>query len=210
MSCFETSTFTKNPDVMNQDVLMQACNKLNWEYTVNGNELTIFKLNEGEILGGEYAIKVTGNTVKYNTYYLENAEAKVRLLRETFSELFIEYAKESIISEFKKAGYNYKRNSKFTSSEEEKVSFFMVGRSKMKGETEPVASIKFTILKDGSIKTDSDYIPEDIHVLADKAMDNLEHLMGDKRTISGKEIPLKYKTKAFCQTKNIQKLKKKK
>ena len=56
MSCFETSTFAKNPDVMNQEILVQSCNKLGWKFTKNANELTIFQLNENENLSGEYAI----------------------------------------------------------------------------------------------------------------------------------------------------------
>ena len=77
----------------------------------------------------------------------------------------------------------------------------MVGRSKLKDETEPISQIKFTILKDGSVKTDSDYIPKDIHELADKAMESLESVFGNKREINGKEIPLKYKHKTFCENK---------
>lgn len=47
----------------------------------------------------------------------------------------------------------------------------MVGRSKDKNETEPVAQIKFTILKDGTIVTDSDYLPNDVNERAHDAMD---------------------------------------
>ena len=31
MSCFESSTFLKNPDVLNQEVLISACKKLGWK-----------------------------------------------------------------------------------------------------------------------------------------------------------------------------------
>lgn len=49
----------------------------------------------------------------------------------------------------------------------------MVGRSKDKNETEPVAQIKFTILKDGTIVTDSDYLPNDVNERAHDAMVSL-------------------------------------
>jgi hypothetical protein len=63
MSCFESSTFLKNPDVMNQEILISACEKLGWKYTVSGNELTVFQLNSNENLRGEYAMKIV--VIKY-------------------------------------------------------------------------------------------------------------------------------------------------
>lgn len=78
MSCFESSTFLKNPDVMNQEILISACEKLVWKYTVTGNELTIFQLSANENLRGEYAMKIVGNKVTYNTYYLQNAKVKCK------------------------------------------------------------------------------------------------------------------------------------
>ena len=68
----------------------------------------------------------------------------------------------------------------------------MVGRSKDKTEDEPVAQIKFTILKDGTIVTDSDYLPNDVNEKAHDAMDELEILLGNKRVMTKKEIPSKY------------------
>lgn len=201
MSCFESSTFLKNPDIMNREVLISACDKLGWKYTATENELTIFQLNANENLRGEYAMKIVGNKVTYNTYYLQNAKSKVQELQNTFYDLNVKYAEESIIREFKKQGWTFKSNDKFKANENEKVSFYMVGRSKLKDETEPISQIKFTILKDGSVKTDSDYIPKDIHELADKAMESLESIFGNKREINGKEIPLKYKHKTFCENK---------
>ncbi|WP_199907766.1 hypothetical protein [Leeuwenhoekiella sp. MAR_2009_132] len=186
---------------MNQELLISACEKLRWKYTVTGNELTVFQLNSNGNLRGEYAMKIVGNKVTYNTYYLQNAQRKVQELQNTFYELNVKYAEESIIREFKIQGWTFKSNDKFKANENEKVSFYMVGRSKLKEETEPVSQIKFTILKDGSVKTDSDYIPKDIHELADKAMESLEGVFGSKREVNGKEIPLKYKHKTFCENK---------
>jgi len=105
MSCFETSTFAKNPDVMNQDVLIQACTKLGWKFAKTANELTIFQLNEDVNLRGEYAMKIVGNKVTYNAYYLKNDESKVNELQSVFYELNVKYADESIIREFKKQGW---------------------------------------------------------------------------------------------------------
>lgn len=68
----------------------------------------------------------------------------------------------------------------------------MVGRSKDKNEPEPVAQIKFTILKDGTIVTDSDYLPNDVNERAHDAMDVLEQLLGNKRVMTKKTIPAKY------------------
>lgn len=201
MSCFETSTFVKNPYLMNQEVLALACDKLGWKYTKSANELTIYHLNGNERLGGEFAMKIVGNKVTYNTYFLKNAKSKINELQSVFNELNVKYAEESIIREFREQGWSFKSNDKFKANAEEKVGFYMVGRSKLSQETEKVAQIKFTILKDGSVKTDSDYIPRDIHELADKAMLELENKMGSKRKIIGKEIPLKYRHKTFCENK---------
>lgn len=68
----------------------------------------------------------------------------------------------------------------------------MVGRSKDKTEDEPVAQIKFAILKDGTIITDSDYLPNDVNERAHDAMDELETLLGNKRVMTKKDVPSKY------------------
>ena len=79
---------------------------------------------------------------------------------------------------------------------EEVYCFFMVGRSKDKNEDEPVAQIKFVILKDGTIVTDSDYLPNDVNERAHDAMDVLEQLLGNKRVMTKKtNIPAKYLAK---------------
>ena len=201
MSCFESSTFIKNPDFMNQMVLISACQKLGYKYILEKDTLTITELDSNVNMHGEYAIKVIGNKVTYNTYYLKNVKEKVDSLQTVFFELNVKYSEESIIREFKKQGWTFKSNEKFKPNQKEKVSFFMVGRSKLKDETEPLAQIKFTIMNDGSFVTDSSYIPKDIHELADKAMEDLENLLFNSRTVNPKEIPLKYKNKAFCAPK---------
>ena len=131
---------------------------MNWRFLVTDAK-------QGSKLYGEYALKVNlaTNEVTYNTYYMPNAEQKVEELQNQFYALNAEYAKKSLVQEFKKKGFTYKSNDRFAPTTEEVYSFFMVGRSKDKNEDEPVAQIKFIILKDGTIVTDSDYLPNDVN-----------------------------------------------
>lgn len=197
MSRFESSRFVRNPNVMRVDVLKSACDALGWSYSMKGNELIITDALQGTQLYGEYALKLNlgTNEVTYNTYYMPNASKKVEELQAQFYKLNAEYAKKSLIQEFKKKGFNYKPNDHFIPTLEEVYSFFMVGRSKDKNESEPVAQIKFIILKDGTIVTDSDYLPNDVNERAHDAMDILEELLGNKRIMTKKPIPAKYLSK---------------
>ena len=63
---------------------------------------------------------------------------------------------------------------------------------------------KFTILKDGTIVTDSDYLPNDVNERAHDAMDVLEQLLGNKRVMTKKPIPAKYAGKFKPRRVNIQ------
>jgi hypothetical protein len=126
---------------------------------------------------------------------MPNAAQKVEELQNQFHALNAAYAKKSLVQEFKKKGFNYKPNEHFTPTTEEVYCFFMVGRSKDKNEDEPVAQIKFTILKDGTIVTDSDYLPNDVNERAHEAMDVLEQLLGNKRVMTKKPVPAKYLSK---------------
>lgn len=198
MSRFESSRFVRNPQVMHVDVLKSACDTLGWTYSVKENELLVTDANQGTKLYGEFALKLnlTTNEVTYNTYYMPNAVQKVEELQNQFYALNAAYAKNSLVQEFKKKGLTYKANDRFTPTTEEVYSFFMVGRSKDKNEDEPVAQIKFVILKDGTIVTDSDYLPNDVNERAHDAMDVLEQLLGNKRVMTKKtNIPAKYLAK---------------
>lgn len=197
MSRFESSRFVRNPHVMNTEVLKTTCNTLGWTYHVSGNELLITDAKQETQLYGEFALKLnlSTNEVTYNTYYMPNAEKKVEELQNQFYILNAAYSKNSLVQEFKKKGFNYKSNDHFTPTTEELYSFFMVGRSKDKNEDEPVAQIKFTILKDGTIITDSDYLPNDVNERAHDAMDLLEQLLGNKRIMTKKTVPSKYLSK---------------
>ena len=194
MSRFESSRFARNPKVMNADILKSACESLGWTFSIQNNILTVTDAKQTSRLYGEYALKLnlSTNEVTYNTYYMPNAHEKVEELQNQFYALNAEYSKTSLIREFKKKGFNYKSNDHFVPNSEEVYSFYMVGRSKEKDELEPVAQIKFIILKDGTIVTDSDYLPNDVNEKAHDAMDVLEQLLGNKRVMTKKPIPSKY------------------
>lgn len=194
MSRFESSKFARNSNVMNAEVLKSACDSLKWKYTIKDNILTISDVNQTQNMYGEYVLQLNliTNQVSYNTYYTPDAKTKVEELQNAFYRLNAEYARKSLIHSFKSKGFTYLSNDKFHPTEEEVYSFFMVGRSKDKTENEPIATIKFTILKDGTIVTDSDYLPNDVNEKAHDAMDELETLLGNKRVMTKKEVPLKY------------------
>ena len=206
MSCFESSKFLKNPQVMNQEVLIKACNELGWKYEIRQNELIVLNANQKEDLRGEYLLKVKGDTVSYNSYYMKNAKEFVAELQGTFYKLNVVYAKETILKEFESVGFTFKRDYDFVATNEEFDRFYMVGYSKIENEDEKRTEIQFTILSDGTVVTDSNYIPEDIHKLADEAMLKLDSAFGTSRRegieIKRKEVPERYKTKSFCTVNN--------
>ena len=207
MSRFESSRFVRNPKVMHVDVLKSACDSLGWSYQIKGNELIVTDAKQGTRMYGEYALKLNlaTNEVTYNTYYMPDAEKKVEELQTQFYALNAAYAKNSLVQEFKKKGFTSKANDRFSPTTEEVDSFFMVGRSKDKNEDEPVAQIKFVILKDGTIVTDSDYLPNDVNERAHDAMDVLEQLLGNKRIMTKKDnIPAKYLAKMKPRRVNTQ------
>jgi hypothetical protein len=195
MSRFETSKFVRNASVMNQEHLIEACQKLNWKYNIVGDELLINDIGVEQSFDDEFAIKVKGNQVTYNTYYLGNSKEYVQKLQSVYNELHVEYSKTTIINEFKKKGFTFKSNDKFIATEQEKISFYMIGRSKDKNESEPVGQIKFTILDDGTVISDSNYLPDDVNKLAHAAMDSIDSNFSSKRIMTKKEVPLKYRGK---------------
>lgn len=210
MSCFETSTFLKNPQVMNQAILAKACEKLGWDAQLKQEQgkqvLYVYNAQQQANLRGEYALKVTGNAVRYNNYYLKNGKELVNSLEQSFYGLNVAYAKQTILSEFQALGFRHLPDYKFTPNDTEKLRFKMVASSKLAGETEKRTEIEFTIRFDGSIVSDSNYIPEDIHTLADQAMAGIDQAFGTSRKegeqIKRKEIPAKYKNKAYCKANN--------
>ncbi len=206
MSRFETSKFVRDSSIMHQNILEEACISLGWKYQIKDNSLLITDLGNNINFYGEYAIKVTDNKVTYNTYYFGKTSEEVKKLQNRFNALNVSYTKNLLLNEFKSKGFAFKRNAKFVENETEKVSFFMVGRSKMKNEKEPVGEIKFTILFDGTIVSDSNYLPEDVNEKAHAAMDSIDAFFGSKRIMTKKEIPIKYRDRV-SHSKQIQKIK---
>ena len=197
MSRFESSRFTRNALVINQEVIKKACDKLGWSYHVKDNILTITNAKQDSDLWGEYALKVNmaTNKVTYNTYYMPDAKEKVEELQKSFYEINAVYSREALIQEFLKRGFTYRSDLRFVSTDTEAFQFYMEGISEDIDEDEPIAKIKFTILTDGTIITNSDYLPNDVNERAHEAMDVLEKLLGNKRIMTKKEVPARYLSK---------------
>ena len=194
MSRFESSRFVRNPKTMNADVLKSACEALGWKYSINGNILLVTEVGTSSSFYGEYAIKLdmSTNEVTYNTYYMPDATNKVEELKLKFEEINAEYSRNALIREFEKAGFTYRSDFTFIPQGNELYSFFMEAKSYDPLEDEPYASIRFTILTDGTIVTNSDYLPNDVNEKAHEAMDVLELLLGNKRVMTKKPVPAKY------------------
>lgn len=209
MSRFETSKFLKSPTSMNQEVLKVACDKLGWNYKIERDELIVLSIGKDENLHGEFALKVKGDVVTYNSFYLKNGKELIEELKREFYPLNIEYSKQTIIREFEKNGFTFKRDWDFSASDEIADHFYMVGETKMEGEEQKRYEIEFSILNDGTVVSDSNYLPDDVNDLAHLSMDEVEILLGNKRIMTKKEIPVEYRGKITSRTEHIQKLKSK-
>jgi hypothetical protein len=193
MSRFETSKFVRNQSVMRTDCLIEACDKLGWKYRQEGNAILITDINAGISYSGEYAIKVKDNQVTYNTYYFGNTKEYVDKLRSLYNSLNVEYSKTAVISAFKKHGFTYLSDTNFKQNENEIYRFYMVGRSKNANETEPVGKVMFTIYADGTVVSDSNYLPEDVNTHAHASMDDIDLNFSSPRVMTKKEIPPEYR-----------------
>lgn len=202
MSRFESSRFVRNNAVMNQECLIAACDKLGWKYKVMNGVTYVTDIGIDISFGAEYAIKVEGSTVTYNTYYFGHTEEYVKKLQEEYNALNVEYSKIVTINAFKKHGFTYKSNPSFTPNGKERISFYMIGRSNIKEEDEPIGQIKFTILNDGTIISDSDYLPEDVNKRAHASMDDIDENFSSSRVMTRKEIPDKYRHKVMRDSNN--------
>ena len=200
MSRFETSRFVRNPSVMRTDCLIEACDKLGWKYRQKGDAFLITDINAGRSFGDEYAIKVQDNQVTYNTYYLGNTKEYVDKLRSLYNSLNVEYSKTAVITAFKKHGFTYLSDEHFQPTETEIYRFYMVGRSKNPKETEPVGKVKFTIYADGTVVSDSNYLPEDVNTRAHASMDNIDLNFSSARVMTKKEIPPEYRDRVKRST----------
>lgn len=195
MSRFESSTFVRNAESMNKDVLITACNELGWSYKICNDAVLVTDIGIQQKFYGEYAIKVENNKVTYNTYYLGNTKEYVDILKDKYTKLNVEYSKKSVIEAFRSKGFTYKSVTGFVPTDEIPYKFIMVGRSVDKNESEPIGEVLFMILKDGTIISDSNYLPEDVNRRAHSAMDAIDSNFQSKRVMTKKEIPLKYRSK---------------
>lgn len=195
MSRFESSTFVRNANAMSKDILIDACKELGWSYKICDEAVFVTDLGIDQKFYGEFAIKVENNTVTYNTYYLGNTSEYVNLLKERYASLNVEYSKKSVIEAFKSKGFTFKSVSDFVAHDEIAYKFIMVGRSKDKNETEPIGEVTFSILRDGTVISDSNYLPDDVNKRAHAAMDFIDGNFQSKRIMVKKDIPLKYRSK---------------
>ena len=88
MSRYESSKFVRDPKVMNKDVLAQACDKLGWKYVLKGDDLLITDLGGREKLHGEFALKVSGDTVTYNSYNVLFTSCQISCFSQTASHTY--------------------------------------------------------------------------------------------------------------------------
>jgi hypothetical protein len=206
MSRFETSEFVRENSTMHSTLLMKACEKLNWSYKIVNEEVLVYDFGNGIDFNGEYAIKVSNGIVSYNTYYFGQSADKVEQLKNEFDNLNVSYTYSLVLNAFQEKGFTFKKNRAFSPTNIDKISFFMVGRSKINTEKEPVGEIKFTIKNDGTVVSDSNYLPDDVNTRAHSAMDAIDLHFGRKRVMTKKDIPHKYR-KYVSHSKNIQKVK---
>lgn len=186
MSRYESSRFVRDPKVMNKEVLAQACDKLGWKYVIKGEELLVTDLGGKEQLYGEYALKLSEGTVTYNSYYLKNGQELVEELKSVFFPLNVEYAKDSVIRSFSAQGFTFKRDYSFRPTEEVAEHFSMVAYTELPDEKEKRYEVAFSILRDGTVVTDSNYLPDDVNDRAHRSMDQLQELFGRERVMTKK------------------------
>lgn len=192
---------------MNQQVLKVACDNLGWQYKIINDELIIIDVGKQQDLHGEFVLKVKGDQVIYNSYYIKNGQELVKELQSVFYPLNVNYSKQAVVQEFERNGFTFKRDWDFTKTEDIAEHFFMVGETKIEDEEIKRYEIEFSILTDGTVITDSNYLPDDVNDLAHLAMDEIENLLGNKRVMTKKEIPVEYRNRVKSRTEEINKLK---
>lgn len=192
---------------MNQQVLKVACDNLGWQYKIINDELIIMDVGKQQDLHGEFVLKVKGDQVIYNSYYIKNGQELVKELQSVFYPLNVNYSKQAVVQEFERNGFTFKRDWDFTKTEDIAEHFFMVGETKIEVEEIKRYEIEFSILTDGTVITDSNYLPDDVNDLAHLAMDEIENLLGNKRVMTKKEIPVEYRNRVKSRTEEINKLK---
>jgi hypothetical protein len=207
MSRFESSRFLLSNQAFNPVVLKQACDKLGWKYKVNYGEFLVLNVNQKAELYGEFALKIAGDTIVYNSYYLRNGQELIKELQQEFYPMNVSYSKQSVVQEFERNGFTLKRDWDFVKTTEISEHFYMVGETRKEDEETKRYEIEFSILADGTIVTDSNYLPDDVNDRAHLAMDELELLLGNQRVMTKKEIPVEYRNRVKSRSEEINKLK---
>lgn len=231
MSCFESSVFLKNPQVMDQNLLADACDQLGWMYKrLDDTFMVTYTGGQREVFFGEPLLVVRGNYVSVNRFHPHDAAEKVEQLREAFYRLNVEYAEQAVRKAFEQEGFTVENDSlqdaltpvgTVVDQPESRFrgrhahdgrqgrivrNLVATGVTRIPDETEPIAVIRFSILDDGTVVSDSNYIPRDVHDDADQAMLTLDRMFGSQRRegleIRRKKIPPAYRDKAFCSPKN--------
>jgi hypothetical protein len=134
----------------------------------------------------------------------QRAEEEQKRQRETrLRQLNVEYARQGIIQSFEAKGFFHQADYNFRPSGNAVDRFFMCAYTRLDELPEDRQTfIEFTVMNDGSIVSDSNYIPSDVHEKADEAMENLENILGNVRRegieIRRKQIPYQYETKSYC------------
>jgi hypothetical protein len=209
MSCFESSRFRRDFRTVTPRIMKLTCEKLGWQFIEIGvsryvltDNASFFEVEQGTI---RYNSEIQEDAVELFTQVVNDV---VAAQRKKFLDLQIEYARRAVITHFEEKGFYYQSDNSFRPTSTEIDRFYMCAYTQLREEDseDRKTSILFTIMRDGSVVSDSNYIPEDVHEAADEAMEALEVSMGHKRRegveIKRKVIPEKYKFKSYCSIHN--------
>ena len=84
MSRFESSRFVRNPQIMNANVLMAACETLGWKYSLQNNILLVTEVGNDSNFNGEFALRldVSTNEVRIILLHLQKKKGLVFIWRQ--------------------------------------------------------------------------------------------------------------------------------
>ena len=228
MSCFESSLFKRNQIIANAHFMAKACQKLGLSSEDLGPIVRIYDDKPQLLMIIDYGRVFYNNNQDEDLIKALEAESTI-MMQEMLDEmqrreennrreiqqreeqkrirqlrlLNVEYARMSIVQIFEEKGFYHQPDNNFRPTVKEIDRFYMCAYTSMDEDPEDrITNIQFTILSNGSIVSDSNYIPEDVHEKADEAMESLEKAMGCQRRegieIKRKRIPEKYIDKSYC------------